>query len=80
MQVRVQTAGRIFDSRIRPMRSDGEVVGAVGVALDVTEAAREAERAEFRARLLDHVGDAVVVTDAETRIIYWNDAAEEIFG
>lgn len=32
------------------------------------------------AALVDHLADGVVVADAEGRIVYWNAAAEKIFG
>ena len=80
VEARVELAGRVYDTRIRPLYSDGQLAGAVGVALDVTDAARQASRAEFQARLLQHVGEAVIVTGAEGRVIYWNAAAEEMYG
>ena len=38
------------------------------------------EQLRFQARLLDAVGQAVIATDLEGRILYWNRAAEEIYG
>ena len=35
---------------------------------------------QLQAELLDHVGQAVFVVDAENRVTYWNQAASEIFG
>jgi diguanylate cyclase (GGDEF)-like protein/PAS domain S-box-containing protein len=34
----------------------------------------------FQARLLDAVGQSVIATDLEGRVIYWNKAAEELYG
>ncbi len=54
-----------------------------GVALttrDVTDRVERAERIRFQAELLDRVGSAVVAFDEGRRVIYWNRAAEEIFG
>jgi diguanylate cyclase (GGDEF)-like protein/PAS domain S-box-containing protein len=34
----------------------------------------------FQARLLDTVGQSVIATDLEGRVIYWNKAAEELYG
>ncbi len=36
--------------------------------------------ARFQARLLDVVGHAVIVTDLQGKIIYWNRAAEKLYG
>jgi diguanylate cyclase (GGDEF)-like protein/PAS domain S-box-containing protein len=34
----------------------------------------------FRSRLLDAVGQAIIVTDMQRRVIYWNRAAEALYG
>src|SRR3990170_3718194 len=36
--------------------------------------------AQFQARLLDAIGQAVIATDLQGKIIYWNRAAEELYG
>ena len=38
------------------------------------------EQLRFQARLLDAVGQSVIATDLEGKILYWNRAAEEIYG
>ncbi len=38
------------------------------------------ERYRFQARLLDAVGEAVMATDTEGRILYWNAHAEQLYG
>ncbi|MEX2472318.1 MAG: PAS domain S-box protein [Gemmatimonadota bacterium] len=42
--------------------------------------AEDARHIRFQASLLDAVGQAVIATDVEGRVTYWNRAAEEIFG
>ena len=42
-------------------------------------AARE-EELHFQAMLLEAVGQAVIATDLEGNVLYWNRAAEEIYG
>ena len=37
-------------------------------------------RLQFQARLLDSVGQAVIATNLEGTILYWNRAAEQIYG
>lgn len=42
---------------------------------------KQAERSlRFQAQLLDTVGQAVIATDPEGKITYWNQAAEHLFG
>ena len=38
------------------------------------------EEIRFRSEILDAVGQAVIATDLEGRVIYWNHAAEKLFG
>jgi PAS domain S-box-containing protein len=38
------------------------------------------EQIRFQARLLDAVGQAIIATDPQGRILYWNRAAEELYG
>jgi len=47
---------------------------------DVTERKRAEERIRFQSGLLDAVGEAVIALDVEGRILYWNRAAEEMYG
>jgi PAS domain S-box-containing protein len=51
-----------------------------GIFRDVTEAKAARDRATFQARLLDNVGQSIIVTDAVGVITYWNAAAERLFG
>src|SRR5215212_4227011 len=40
----------------------------------------EEEQLRFQARVLEAVGQSVIATDLEGNILYWNRAAEEIYG
>lgn len=51
-----------------------------GVVRDITERNRAAERVRFQANLLDAVGEAVIATDLDGRILYWNAFAERLYG
>jgi PAS domain S-box-containing protein len=54
--------------------------GAVSVIRDITERVERTRRLTFQAELLEAVGQAVIATDLQGRIIYWNGAAEELYG
>ncbi len=69
------------------IKPDGTPGGRIAVLADITElrAAEEqrresAERVRFQASLLDAVGQAVIATDIEGRVTYWNRSAEQLFG
>jgi PAS domain S-box-containing protein len=58
----------------------GETTHLVAVQRDVTERKRAQARIEQQAALLDQVGDSIVVRDMAERVIYWNRAAERMYG
>ncbi|HEY9602708.1 MAG TPA: PAS domain S-box protein, partial [Allocoleopsis sp.] len=67
--------------------AQGRVIGGLGITQDITEQQtmrREREQAEqhirFQARLLDAVEQAVIATDLQGNITYWNRFAEVLYG
>jgi len=47
---------------------------------DIPGYMRAEEQIRFQRRLLDAVGQAIIATDLQGRITYWNRAAEELYG
>lgn len=47
---------------------------------DITERKKAQEMIKFKANLLNTVGQAVIATDINGFVIYWNKAAEKIYG
>jgi PAS domain S-box-containing protein len=77
--------GRSFEAHVEPFLGGGsEIVGSVGIALDVTERtlAEEARRrSEVRkGAVLDTALDGIVSIDHRGRITEFNAAAERMFG
>jgi two-component system, cell cycle sensor histidine kinase and response regulator CckA len=78
-------AGRWFDVQVQPLRDDaGDVIGTIGIALDITER-RAAEQRELESheqlRAIVHSSPlAIIAYDDANRITMWNDAAKRIFG
>jgi PAS domain S-box-containing protein len=58
----------------------GNSIAAVVMLDDVTERKQAEEQIRFQARLLETVGQAVIASDVEGHITYWNQASEELFG
>jgi PAS domain S-box-containing protein len=51
-----------------------------GVFREITESKKISEKNRLQARLLNAVGQAIVATDLEGKITYWNRAAEQLYG
>ncbi len=59
---------------------EGELIGIVGISHDITARRRADDQIRFQAHLLDSVGQAVIATDLEGHILYWNRFAETMYG
>lgn len=63
--------------------SKGELSGKLllrSVRYAVERSYRHQEQVQFQANVLDAVGQAIIVSDMDGRVIYWNRAAEELYG
>ena len=70
----------IDDSGAPLLSPSGEVAGAVLVFRDVTEARARQEELRERNRMIDAAHDAIITTDAQRRIRFWNTGARELYG
>ena len=72
---------RWWSARGTALRNDqGEAYKMIGSITDITEQKDIQNKIKFNADLLSHVGQAVIATDLQGKVIYWNNAAEEIYG
>lgn len=62
-----------------PVVVDSEVVGVYGIAKDITLQKSAEETLKFHSHLLNAIHQAVIVTDLEGNIIYWNKHAEHLY-
>ncbi|MBL7991139.1 MAG: PAS domain S-box protein [Candidatus Kapabacteria bacterium] len=59
---------------------DGALMGYIAVHKDITKRKQAEASLQFQAKLLNSIGDAVIATDLQGAITYWNRAAEELYG
>lgn len=60
-------------------RANGSVDYFVALLQDITERRRAQEEIAFQASLLNQVRNAVIATDFNGRIVYWNKFAEQVY-
>lgn len=75
----------VISKSMAPLRnSAGEIIGAVSIAHDITELKRsqeaQAKSEQLLATTLRSIGDAVIATDAEGRVVFLNAVAEALTG
>ena len=81
--IRKRKDGTLIDISltISPIRNEsGIIIGASKIARDITEQKRAQEAILFQASLLDAVEEAVIASDLNGKIIYWNSFAEHLYG
>ncbi|MGH9971461.1 MAG: PAS domain S-box protein [Pyrinomonadaceae bacterium] len=81
--IRQHKDGSLIDISLTtsPIRDEqGNIFGASKIARDIGETKRREEEARFQAHLLSTVEQAVVATDINGKIIYWNAFAEWLYG
>ncbi|MGJ3240694.1 MAG: PAS domain S-box protein [Anaerolineae bacterium] len=61
------------------LQLDGEPA-VMSMVYDITERKRAQQELHFQAKLLNTIGQAVIATDLDGHIVYWNRAAEDLYG
>lgn len=59
---------------------DSKFCGINGILVDITENKKAEEKLRFHDYLLNEIGEAIMATDNKGIIIYWNHAAEKLYG
>jgi two-component system cell cycle sensor histidine kinase/response regulator CckA len=60
--------------------SDGNVIGLLGIARDITERKHAAQKMTEQAAMLDQAQDVILLLDLDNRITYMNGASERLLG
>ena len=75
--------GRLVDVSVAvsPLKNQtGQIIGSSKILRDLTEFNRVKREIEEHAALLDKTQDAITIFDLDGRILFWNNAAERIYG
>lgn len=77
----ITKSGEVRDVTIKPslIEVNGKRI-VQGIFRDTTEQKKRIDKIGFQARLLNAVGQAVIATDINGNITYWNRAAEQLYG
>lgn len=76
-----QVQGRIFDIVADPLRNEkGEIIGAIGIALDVTERRKVEEKITQLSAAVEQSATSIVITDLTGNIEYVNNKFVEVTG
>ncbi|HYU52809.1 MAG TPA: PAS domain S-box protein, partial [Gemmatimonadaceae bacterium] len=70
----------VMDRGYIARNGNGAAIRMIGAMTDVTERSRSEAAIRFQAQLLNAVQQAVVATDPEGIVIFWNDFAERLYG
>ncbi|HEV3475567.1 MAG TPA: EAL domain-containing protein [Actinomycetota bacterium] len=76
----VAADGRPMHVQVEPLMEGDRVVGAVGLAVDITERKRAEDSAAFLASVSESSGDAILAKTLDGTILTWNAGAERIYG
>jgi len=70
--IQIEVLGRHTGFRDKP--------AVLGMLMDITERKLAEDKIAQQARMLDLAGDAIIVSNLENRIVYWNQSAQRIYG
>jgi two-component system cell cycle sensor histidine kinase/response regulator CckA len=75
------STGEVLEVDVVPLPdAEGNVVGSMVLARDISDRKRIERDLHFQAELLEHLEVAVVATDIEGRVTHWNRQAEAYYG
>jgi len=63
-----------------PLLKEGRYAGTLATVLDISERKKAEENIRLKANLLNTIGQAVIATDLQGKVTYWNKAAENMYG
>jgi len=74
------TYANVMDRAYVARDNSGAAIRVIGAMTDITERSRSEAAIRFQAQLLNAVQQAVVATDRDGLVIFWNTFAEKLYG
>ncbi len=69
-----------LESSVRTLKEKGNTIGYIAVNRDMTESKKIEKNLKDQAELLNLANEGILVRDLDSRIMFWNDGAKEIYG
>ena len=67
--------------RVTPLKDkDGNVIAALVLAVPINERKSKEAQIVFQSKLLESVGESIIATDRQGKIVFWNEAASRTYG
>jgi PAS domain S-box-containing protein len=67
--------------RVTPLKDkDGNVIAALILAVPLNERKKTNAQLVFQSKLLEAVGESIIATDMQGKIVFWNGAASRVYG
>lgn len=81
MQGQLLNLTRHYEFSFNPITGTaGQITGVAVIGRDITQRKQAEAEISFQANLLNTVGQAIIATQVDGTIIYWNHAAEHLYG
>lgn len=79
--VELQFNDRVWRCNVEPLVGhDGNIIGCIGVAMNITEAKKTEARLRELAAIVQNSEDAIISVTPEANVVSWNKGAERLFG
>jgi PAS domain S-box-containing protein len=81
VSITTRQGNHYYDLTVEPLRNESQaIVGVTCACIDISDRQLAEEKILEQAALLDFTTDAILVRDLGDRILFWNKAAENIYG
>lgn len=81
VSIKTTQGSRNYDVTVEPLRNESDmVIGITGACIDISDRKLAQETILEQAALLNFTTDAILVRDLNNHILFWNQAAQNLYG